>query len=115
MNPTLDLLNPRFPQFGVNFGWSNSPEDVNFMRETSPYQNLKRRSHWLAPLILATSTDGAFTVFARKYAARLEHWNMPYFYYEAAEGGHGFGTTVEELATHDAIVFTYLAQRLGRN
>jgi hypothetical protein len=36
---------------------------------------------------------------------------MPFLFYEGKEGGHAFGLTVEELATHDALVYTYLAER----
>jgi len=60
----------------------------------------------------ATNDGLSFVLGPRKYAAKLASFDMPYYYYECAEGQHGFGTVPEQLALHDAIFYTYLAERL---
>jgi prolyl oligopeptidase len=51
-------------------------------------------------------------VHARKFAARLEEFQKPFFYYEIIEGGHNSGANLKEQAETRAVDFIYLTRKL---
>lgn len=99
--------------YARDFGFADVPEDRAFMERTSPYQNLRPRDDFPVPLLLtSTADDNVLPGGVRRYAAKMQSLNMPFFYYESSEGGHGGASTPEQRALADAILYTYLANRL---
>jgi prolyl oligopeptidase len=89
------------------------PSERAFLDKVSPYQNLRKRAGAPAPLIVTSTTDdNVFPAMPRKYAARLEALGMPYYFYEAREGGHAQFVTPEQQARYYALKYTYLVQQL---
>ena len=115
--PVLDLLRRdllRGGGYAANeYGSPDVPQERAFLDKTSPYQNLRRRADFPMPLFMtATNDDNVHPAHARKYAAKMQELGMPFFFYEAIEGGHSASITPEHRAQNDAIQFTYLARAL---
>jgi prolyl oligopeptidase len=71
------------------------------------------QAHFPAPLLMTSTTDDVVhPAMTRKYAAKMEALKMPFLYYESSEGGHGISATPKELAVRDALMYSYLADRL---
>jgi len=51
-------------------------------------------------------------VHARKFAARMEEYHLPFYYDEITEGGHGAGADNRQAARTEAEEFTYLMMKL---
>ena len=49
---------------------------------------------------------------ARKFAARLSEFGIPYLFYEVIEGGHGSGANLKEKAHTSALEMTYFGRKL---
>jgi len=65
------------------------------------------------PLIWTTTTDDRVgPQHARKFAARLSEYGIPYLFYEVTEGGHGSGANLAEKAHTTALEMTYFARKL---
>ncbi len=114
-NPALDQIDQRRRlghAYSPGLGAWDNPADLEFLRRTSPYQNLVKHATFPMPLILTNSNDGMPPSYARKYAAKLAAFGNHCFFYESPEGGHSFGDTPEAKALHDALVYTYLASQL---
>ena len=63
--------------------------------------------------ITETSDDRVTPVFARMMAAKMEAQGHDVLFNEAAEGGHGPGSTNAEQADMWALSYTYFAEKLG--
>jgi prolyl oligopeptidase len=118
MVPALDLLRLDLLRGGVQaareFGSLEIPEERAFIERTSPYQNLRARPDFPAPLLItATNDDNVHPAHARKYAARVQELGMQVYYYESEEGGHGASLTAAGRAQNEAIEFVYLARALA--
>jgi prolyl oligopeptidase len=48
---------------------------------------------------------------ARKFAARLSEFGVPYLYYEVTEGRHDDGANLKERAHTLALEFTYFSRK----
>ena len=59
-----------------------------------------------------TKDDRVGPQHARKFAARLKEYGLPYLFYEATEGGHGAGANLNERAHTTALEYTYFARKL---
>jgi prolyl oligopeptidase len=57
-------------------------------------------------------TDEITPKLVRKFAARLEEFHRPFFYYEIIEGGHNFGANLKESAETKAVDYIYLTRKL---
>jgi prolyl oligopeptidase len=115
--PLLDMI--RYEQIAAGASWVGEygsmsvPEERAFWEKTSPYQNLKRGVKYPKALVWTTTKDDRVgPQHARKFAARLEEYGIPYYYYEVIEGGHGAGANLKERAHTSAIEFTYFAHQL---
>ena len=65
------------------------------------------------PLIWTTTKDDRVgPQHARKFAARLSEYGIPYLFYEVTEGGHGAGANLAEKAHTSALEFTYFTRQL---
>ena len=65
------------------------------------------------PFVFTTTRDDRVgPQHARKYAARMEELKLPFYYFENTEGGHGEGADLKQRARTQALIMTYLQQRL---
>jgi prolyl oligopeptidase len=118
--PLLDML--RFEQIAAGTSWVGEygsvsvPEERAFLASISPYANLKRGVKYPEPFIWTTTKDDRVgPQHARKFAARLAEFGIPYLYYEVIEGGHGAGANLEERARTNALEMTYFTRKLMDN
>jgi prolyl oligopeptidase len=115
--PLLDML--RYDRLLAGASWvdeygspSNEAER-RWLARMSPYQNLRRRPQFPMPFfVTSTKDDRVHPGHARKYAARMEAYDMPFLYYENIDGGHSAAANQREVARRRALEFTYLSQRL---
>ncbi len=95
------------------YGDPDNPEDWAYIREYSPYHNLKE--NLLYPevyFVTSTKDDRVHPGHARKMAARMKEMGHPYLYYETIEGGHGAASTNEQEAVMWTGIYTYLSMKL---
>jgi prolyl oligopeptidase len=115
--PLLDML--RFEQIAAGASWVGeygsvaNPDERAFLAKISPYANLHRDVKYPKALVWTTTKDDRVgPQHARKFAARLSEYGIPYYYYEVIEGGHGAGANLKERAHTNAIEYTYFARQL---
>ena len=97
----------------ADFGSPEIPEEKLFLERTSPFQNLRAGMSLPKPLIITSTTDQTvFPAQARRFAAKLEDLGIPFLFRETSEGGHSMASTPGERADLDALIYTYLSQRL---
>ncbi len=118
--PLLDML--RFEKIAAGSSWVGEygsvavPEERVFLEKISPYANIKRGVTYPEALIWTTSKDDRVgPQHARKFAARLSEYGIPYLYYEVIEGGHGSGANLAETAHTNALEMTYFTRKLMDN
>jgi len=116
--PLTDML--RFQKLLAGASWTGEygnpdlDEGIRkFWEGISPYQNLKKDVKY-PPILFATSTkdDRVHPGHARKMAARMLELGQDVTYFENIEGGHSASANLLQLARHQAIVYTFLKQRL---
>ncbi len=91
------------------YGNPDVPADWAFMREYSPYQNLKCGAKYPVPFIYtSTRDDRVHPGHARKFAAKHEQCGDKFLYDEAIEGGHAAGIVPEEDAQRVALETVYM-------
>ncbi len=117
-SPLLDMQKYSHLSAGASwmgeYGDPDKPADWAFISRYSPYQNLKRGVKYSVPFIYtSTEDDRVHPGHARKFAARLEAYGDPFFYYENPEGGHAAGADRIEDAKRAALVTVYLNTQLG--
>ena len=115
--PLLDML--RYEKLSAGASWVGeygtmaNPDERAFWLKTSPYSNLKRGAAYPETLIWTTSKDDRVgPVQARKFAARMKEYGLPYLYYETTAGGHGAGANLKESAMTTALEMVYFQRRL---
>jgi len=115
--PLLDML--RFEQIAAGASWVGeygsvaNPDERAFLARISPYANLHRGVKYPQALVWTTTKDDRVgPQHARKFAARLSEYGIPYYYYEVIEGGHGAGANLKERAHTSAVEYTYFARQL---
>ena len=115
--PLLDML--RFEKIAAGTSWVgeygsvSNPAQAAFLAGISPYANLHRGGHYPEPFIWTTTKDDRVgPQHARKFAARLREYGIPYLFYEVTEGGHGSGANLKEKAHTSALEMTYFARKL---
>lgn len=124
-NPVLDLIDAYQVRNGkrvrratspvtvAQHGDLSVPEEAAFMRAISPFQNLRARPEFPVPFVSTSTTDMTISpAMARKYVARLASLGLEYYYFESPEGGHNPWLTPLQRAQYEALVFSYLADRL---
>ena len=98
---------------GGGDGSVSVPQERAFLASISPYNQLRPDVNYPEPLIFTTTKDDRVgPVHARKFAARLEEFQKPFFYYEMIEGGHNTGANLKESAETRAVDFIYLTRKL---
>ena len=115
--PLLDML--RFEKIAAGTSWVGEygsvsvPEERAFLASISPYAKIKRGVAYPEPFIWTTSKDDRVgPQHARKFAARLSEYGIPYLFYEVTEGGHGAGANLKEKAQMTALELTYFSRKL---
>lgn len=115
--PLLDML--RYEKLSAGASWVGeygtmaNPDEKAFWLKTSPYSNLKRGAPYPETLIWTTTKDDRVgPVQARKFAARMKEYGLPYLYYESTAGGHGAGANLKETAMTIALEMVYFQRRL---
>ena len=97
----------------AEFGDPDVPEEWEYIKEYSPYQNLEKGVDY-PKVFFYTSTrdDRVHPGHARKMAARLQEYDQEVWYYENLEGGHGGSSTNDQLAYRLALAYTHLWTQL---
>ncbi len=95
------------------YGNPDIPEEWEYIRKYSPYQNLKEGMNY-PEVFFYTSTrdDRVHPGHARKMVAKMNDMGYKTYYYENTEGGHGGSSTNEQGATLNAMTFSYLLMKL---
>ncbi|MBZ0222647.1 MAG: prolyl oligopeptidase family serine peptidase [Dokdonella sp.] len=116
--PLLDMK--RYTHLSAGASWiaeygdPDKPEEWNWIKTFSPYQNLARGKDY-PPILFytATSDDRVGPVQARKMAARMEEFGYPHvWFYENREGGHGGAADNRQQAYMNALAYGFLWQEL---
>lgn len=96
------------------YGNPDDPKDWAYLSKFSPLHNIKAGAPY-PPIFYTTSTkdDRVHPGHARKMVAKLEALGHKPLYYENIEGGHGGAADIKQHAYVDALVYTFLALRLG--
>ncbi len=95
------------------FGNPDVPEQWEYLKAYSPYQNLKPNTDYPATFFYtSTRDDRVHPGHARKMAAKMMSYGYPIWYYENTEGGHGGSSTNEQLAERLALAYTHLWTQL---
>lgn len=115
--PLLDML--RYEKIDAGASWVgeygsvSNPKERAFLAKISPYANIKRGVDYPQPLVWTTTKDDRVgPQHARKFAARLAEYGIPYYFYEVSEGGHGSGANLKEGAHTTALQLVYFTRKL---
>ncbi|WP_291842558.1 prolyl oligopeptidase family serine peptidase [Maricaulis sp.] len=115
--PLLDMLRYHTLLAGASwmgeYGNPEDPDEGGFLRSISPYHNVDANGDY-PEIYLYTSTkdDRVHPGHARKMAHLLEELGHDYLYYENTAGGHSAAANLEETARRDALLYTFLMQKL---
>ncbi|GHN03207.1 prolyl oligopeptidase [Cytophagales bacterium WSM2-2] len=115
--PLLDMK--RYSKLSAGASWigeygdPDKPEEWEYIKKYSPYQNLKKDAKYPEVLFTtATSDDRVHPGHARKMAAKMIDMGYPVYFYENTEGGHAGSSTNEQLAKAIALQYSYFLMKL---
>jgi len=115
--PLLDMI--RISKIAAGASWEGEYGSVTdpavraFWEKTGPYQALRRGVAYPEPFIFTTTKDDRVgPQHARKFAARMEEYGLPFYYYENTEGGHAAGANLRQTARTNALQMIYLTRKL---
>ena len=115
--PLLDMI--RYEQIAAGYSWVDEygsvkiPAEKAFLETISPYRNLKRGGIYPEPYIWTTTKDDRVgPQHARKFAARMKEYGLPYLFYEDTAGGHSGDADIAQGAKLTALQMTYFTQKL---
>lgn len=115
--PLLDMI--RYEGIAAGASWVDEygsvsvPAEKAFLETISPYQNIKKGVAYPEPYIWTTTKDDRVgPQHARKFAARLKEYGLPYLFYEDTAGGHSGDADIAQGARLQALQITYFAQKL---
>jgi len=116
--PLVDML--RYTRYGAGASWveeygdPDKPEERAFIEKYSAYQNVRPEMKTPAVLFITETSDDRVTpIWARMMAAKMEDQGHDVLFNEAAEGGHGPGSTNAAQADMWALSYTFFKQKLG--
>ena len=96
------------------YGNPDDPEEGAFLRQISPYHNLRADEDYPEVfLITSTKDDRVHPGHARKFAQRMEDQGHDFLYYENIDGGHSAAANLKETANRLALQHVYLLQKLS--
>ncbi len=95
------------------YGNPDIPEEWAYIREYSPYHNLREGQDY-PTVFFTTSTrdDRVHPGHARKMVAKMMDMDYPVYYWENTEGGHAGASTNEQRAKSFALTYSYLKMML---
>ena len=97
----------------AEFGDPDVPEQWEYIKKWSPYQNLTKDAAYPKVFYWTTTRDDrVHPGHARKMVARMQELGHPVYYFENTEGGHGSGAVNAQRATINALEYTYLWKML---
>ena len=115
--PLLDML--RYNQLLAGASWMDEygdpadPVEGAFLKQLSPYHNLKAGVAYPEPFfVTSTKDDRVHPGHARKMAAKMQAMGLPFLYYENTDGGHAAAANLKETAKRVSLEFTYLTRKL---
>lgn len=116
--PLLDMMRYHTLLAGASwvgeYGDPDVPEERNFIRAYSPYQNVNRDTDYPEMFIYtSTKDDRVHPGHARKMTARLMEFGKPVIYYENTEGGHSAAANLKQRAYTDALQAVYALKKLS--
>jgi prolyl oligopeptidase len=117
--PLIDMLRYHLLLAGASwtaeYGNPDIPAHYDFIAEYSPYQNVRADAEY-PEIFLWTNPkdDRVHPGHARKMAARMLEQGHDLIYFENAEGGHGGGANLGQLAVTQAMEVVYLLQQLDQ-
>lgn len=115
--PLLDMLRYHKLLAGASwmgeYGNPEDPEEGAFLLGLSPYHNVRADGDY-PEIYLYTSTkdDRVHPGHARKMSHLLETLGHDYLYFENIDGGHAAAANLSEYARRDALLYTFLLQKL---
>ncbi|HEX2309436.1 MAG TPA: prolyl oligopeptidase family serine peptidase, partial [Vicinamibacterales bacterium] len=98
----------------AEFGDPEKPDEWEFIKTFSPYQNVRRDAKY--PRVLFTTStrdDRVHPGHARKMVARMKEMGDDVLYYENIEGGHGGAADNKQKAFMEALAYTFLWKQLN--
>ncbi len=115
--PLLDMK--RYTHLSAGASWiaeygdPDKPEEWDYIKSFSPYQNLNEKSAY-PPILFTTSTrdDRVGPVHARKMAAKMLGLGYDARLYENIEGGHGAAADNKQSAFMNALGYEFLWSRV---
>ena len=116
--PLLDMkrytLLPPGASWIAEYGDPEKPEDWEFMRGFSPYQQLAAGKAY-PPILITTSTrdDRVHPGHARKMAARMQAMGYQPLFHENEDGGHAGAADSAALAFRLALGFAFIRRAFG--
>jgi len=116
--PLLDMKRYHLLLAGASwmaeYGNPDDPEEWAYISKYSPYQNVAKDAEYpVAFFATSTRDDRVHPGHARKMVAKMLDQGHEVLYYENIEGGHGGAANLEQSAYLNALVFTYLLERLA--
>ena len=97
----------------AEYGDPDKPEEWAYIKEYSPYHNLRKGEEYPATFFYtSTRDDRVHPGHARKMAARMVDMGYEVWYYENIEGGHGGSSTNDQLAYRVALAYSHLWNQL---
>jgi prolyl oligopeptidase len=97
----------------AEYGDPDKPEEWEFIKTFSPYQNVKTGMSYPPTLFMTTTRDDrVHPAHARKMMARMKEMGYDVRYYENIEGGHGAGADNKQAAHFQALEYGFLWQKL---
>jgi prolyl oligopeptidase len=98
----------------AEYGNPDDPEEWAYISKYSPYQNVAAEAEYpVAFFATSTRDDRVHPGHARKMVAKMLDQGHEVLYYENIEGGHGGAANLKQSAYLNALVFTYLLERLA--
>ena len=97
----------------AEYGNPDVPEEWAYIKEYSPYHNVFADTDY-PKVFFTTSTrdDRVHPAHARKMVAKMEAQGHDILYYENIEGGHGGAANNNQAAYLNALIYSYLMERL---
>ncbi|MDF0542915.1 prolyl oligopeptidase family serine peptidase [Sphingobium sp. H39-3-25] len=115
--PLLDMV--RYEQIAAGASWVDEygsvsvPEEKAFLEKISPYANIRKDGKYPKPYVWTTTKDDRVgPQHARKFAARLKDFGLPYLFYEDTAGGHSGDADIAQGAKLQAMQMVYFSQLL---
>jgi len=98
----------------AEYGDPDVPEQWDYIRRYSPYQNVRAGQRYPRVLFLtSTRDDRVHPAHARKMAAKMQSLDQDILYYENIEGGHGGSANNRQAAYMSTLAYTFLRRELS--